>query len=252
MTQKGRACRQAGLAPLLIILVLAGAIVLAGGGYYLDRQNSIFPKSDLDYFIKDEQSLKNRISAEKPIPTPVEDFINSWLTYSSDKYTFKYPPALNAYKTEKDYVRVLFNPGTPDQEAQFSVDSRLLSDYASYDKAVFAARKRFINPQILTIDGGTKISSNFDVGTDREIHIIVVLLKYKQGAVALEYTGNSENISTFNRILSTFNFLDQTSIEGKICGGFAGETGEFACPKGYKCKYPEQVYPDAQGECVKL
>lgn len=43
-----------------------------------------------------------------------------------------------------------------------------------------------------------------------------------------------------------------TSVEGKACGGFAGETGEFACPAGYKCQYPKPMYPDAQGKCVKI
>lgn len=38
--------------------------------------------------------------------------------------------------------------------------------------------------------------------------------------------------------------------EGKLCGGFAGETGKFACPTGYNCKYSEPIYPDAQGRCV--
>lgn len=41
-------------------------------------------------------------------------------------------------------------------------------------------------------------------------------------------------------------------ITGKPCGGIAGETGELACPKSYKCKYPEPVFPDAQGQCVRL
>ncbi len=40
--------------------------------------------------------------------------------------------------------------------------------------------------------------------------------------------------------------------EGKPCGGFAGEKGQYACPSGYKCQYPEPLYPDAQGKCVKL
>lgn len=39
--------------------------------------------------------------------------------------------------------------------------------------------------------------------------------------------------------------------EGKVCGGLGGEKGQFACPAGYKCKYPEPMYLDAQGKCVK-
>lgn len=44
---------------------------------------------------------------------------------------------------------------------------------------------------------------------------------------------------------------DKDAEGGKACGGFAGETGQFACPEGYKCEYPKPSYPDAQGKCVK-
>lgn len=43
-----------------------------------------------------------------------------------------------------------------------------------------------------------------------------------------------------------------TKDEGKPCGGFVGEQGNFACPVGYKCQYPSPKYPDAQGKCVNL
>lgn len=43
----------------------------------------------------------------------------------------------------------------------------------------------------------------------------------------------------------------EKSFEGKPCGGFAGETGEFACPNDYTCQYPKPMYPDAQGTCVR-
>lgn len=42
------------------------------------------------------------------------------------------------------------------------------------------------------------------------------------------------------------------NTQESFCGGYAGETGQYACPSGYKCQYPEPVYPDAQGKCVKL
>lgn len=59
------------------------------------------------------------------------------------------------------------------------------------------------------------------------------------------------NKKTFDQILSTFKFIDSTSVEGKSCGGFGGEKGDRACPEGYYCKYPEPMYPDASGKCVK-
>lgn len=45
--------------------------------------------------------------------------------------------------------------------------------------------------------------------------------------------------------------VTQTNIEEKDCGGFAGETGQMACPTGYYCKYPRPMYPDASGKCTK-
>lgn len=40
-------------------------------------------------------------------------------------------------------------------------------------------------------------------------------------------------------------------IAVKPCGGFGGESGEFACQTGYYCKYPSPMYPDASGICIK-
>ncbi|MDO8577014.1 MAG: hypothetical protein Q7R82_01595 [Candidatus Daviesbacteria bacterium] len=40
------------------------------------------------------------------------------------------------------------------------------------------------------------------------------------------------------------------SVEGKGCGGIAGEIGIYGCPSGYKCQYQKPMYPDAQGKCV--
>lgn len=39
--------------------------------------------------------------------------------------------------------------------------------------------------------------------------------------------------------------------EGKICGGFAGNSPEYRCPVGYKCQV-EEGSRDAFGKCVIL
>lgn len=49
-------------------------------------------------------------------------------------------------------------------------------------------------------------------------------------------------------ILTIFVPAPQTT-PGQACGGFAGETGKFKCPAGYRCVYPEPTMPDQQGEC---
>lgn len=50
----------------------------------------------------------------------------------------------------------------------------------------------------------------------------------------------------FNQILSTFKFLDQTSVDSQFCGGIAN----IECSTDYKCQL-DGSYPDAGGKCVK-
>lgn len=65
---------QRGLAPILIVLILAGAIVLVSGVYYLDSKVSIS-------FVP---TIVNRIN--NPNLTEV-----SWKTYIGNNFSFKYP-----------------------------------------------------------------------------------------------------------------------------------------------------------------
>jgi len=60
-----------------------------------------------------------------------------------------------------------------------------------------------------------------------------------------EIKGVGDYIQTFDQILSTFKFLDQTTNNTKTCGGFAGTL----CPIGYRCKL-DGSYPDASGVCI--
>lgn len=71
-----------------------------------------------------------------------------------------------------------------------------------------------------------------------------------------DYRSDKEAQVTFNQMFSTFTFTDQNrsisvNPEGKACGRLAGETGQFACPTGYVCQYPNPMYPDAQGKYVR-
>lgn len=43
---------------------------------------------------------------------------------------------------------------------------------------------------------------------------------------------------------------NESTIEGRFCGGIAPDLPQNQCPKGFYCKQ-EGKYPDAGGTCVK-
>ncbi|MDP3758856.1 MAG: hypothetical protein Q8Q86_03985, partial [Candidatus Daviesbacteria bacterium] len=106
-------------------------------------------------------------------------------------------------------------------------------------------------------------TSKGHIALDQEATISGQIAKYKivyyqPGSPKFMYVAKNEKMYLFriiddakhtgDQILSSFKF----SVEGKPCGGIAGDTGEFVCPSGYECQYPKPMYPDAQGRCVKL
>ena len=55
-------------------------------------------------------------------------------------------------------------------------------------------------------------------------------------------------IITLLVLFGIFFFLAKDDY-GKQCGGFAGETGDLACPSYLKCVYDGDNIPDASGVC---
>lgn len=95
---------QRGLAPILIILILAGALALAGGAYYLGTKRS---KTLLAPFAAPSQT---------PQPTSSTDETVDWEIYIDEQagFSFKYSPDDFVFnnKTEQTVVfDSFFNPG---------------------------------------------------------------------------------------------------------------------------------------------
>lgn len=95
---------------------------------------------------------------------------------------------------------------------------------------------------------GYKTSAGFTYFPSRTDDVIY-LKSPRNGYVVI--IGEGKDLKIFYKVLSTFRFLDSENAEGKSCGGFTGEKGASACPERYYCKYPEPVYPDDSGICVK-
>lgn len=249
-------------------------------GFFLGMQY----QQNIDIALRQQMEINPFVS---PTPTPVIDTTN-WKTYTNlnGKYSFKYPPnySVQQYNSQKIIIRNketddMINPTTntvnlPNNFVDIFIETQNNREGLSTDTII---NNQYIQP--LARDPYAK-------GSLQELRDS--LKDYKNGNISGKYmlfggetfsptviqafkdriyiftnhpyqTGNETTALSnkiFDQIIQTFKFTDQispttTNPEGKPCGGFAGETGEFACPAGYTCQYPKPMYPDAQGKCIK-
>lgn len=82
---------QKGLATILIVLILTGAITLAGGAYYLGTKRSETLQERVD---KQNPVAPFAAPSQPPQSTPSTDETADWKTYTNTKvgFSLKYPP----------------------------------------------------------------------------------------------------------------------------------------------------------------
>jgi len=249
---------------IIIVLILAGA-----GVFYLS-------KSNISKVLAPTPSVKITLS-----PSPVSDETANWKTYTNNTYHlgFKYPGNYsfneNADKIEINSPLSSCNPAlvfnSVEYKQIYEVQIAIKKRYGSLEKILEEEggknygweEKTFNGKKGFSIDVGAEMITPYTrylvegyTGEVLDIQNNIFVSDDQGKCVPKLNFGNAQVVS--KQILSTFKFLsaspaggDQKSAEGKVCGGFGGEKGQFACPAGYKCKHPEPMYPDAQGQCVR-
>lgn len=131
---------QKGLAPILIILVLAGIVAIAVGAYYYGRitspKNDFFDQNPM-VFPSQQPQLTDKPAPDTSTRTSTTDETANWKTYTNNQYSFyfKYPTSLN---TEiNDYgskLNVSLKKDLKDAYVQFDFYAELNSDkYKNFD-----------------------------------------------------------------------------------------------------------------------
>ncbi len=136
----------------------------------------------------------------------VKDETANWKTYPTAKFFFKYPPTYVIKENVKDFFVVLANVNTPPSNAEISIDARLEGNYTNYETAITKAKESLKNPVVVNINNGVKISGVLGPGFGEGTQMTQALLKYGQGAIELETTGNDAvRLKLFEQLLSTFS-----------------------------------------------
>lgn len=146
-------------------------------------------------------------------PTAV-DLTVDWKTFTKSDWSFRYPPNLFAKEPVANFVDLVDSEDTPASNARISVDARLIEPYLNdYDTALKrrANDLNITNPQTKILPYGVIISGKLGPGMGEGLKVTNGLVKYKNGAISVEYSGTNVDPQTFDQILSTFKFVDQTT-----------------------------------------
>lgn len=196
--------KQRGLAPLVIIILIA----LAVGGYLL-YQKQLKPAV---------------ISQPSPTPTPVaSDQFADWKTYTNAQAGFqiRYPSFYQLIKEDSNSASFGFKDTVGNGPFEYLVITKdLLIDYRS----LVVCTNTTNNPDIVAdklpcltenisdanIDGIPAKSLYFTQGVDSNFHVVQTTTKpFIQAKMNVSGGGLERD---FNKILSTFKFLDQNQI----------------------------------------
>lgn len=205
---------------ILLILFSLGGILL---GKYLYTPKNVVPTPT----IAPEQTV---------IPTTTSDATADWKTFTGVDWSFKYPSNLFAKETTKNFVDLVDTENTPGSNARVSIDARLVAPYLdNYDTALNrrVTDLNIINPVTTTLSNGVIISGKLGPGMGEGLQVTNGLIKYKNGAISIQYNDDNIDSQTFTQILSTFKFTDQTT-DWKTYN--SPEIGDYVSP--FQLSYP--------------
>lgn len=264
-----------------VVYILIGTIVIAGaivGGAYLVKQTTNFKPKAINLVAQPTPATKPQTSItivptgllpkvtknnEDLTPEKAKQIISldetaNWKTYTSEKFSYKYPANYFVKESVKGMIVIVANEDTPIQNAEISIDIRLINFYDNFDKAVNHTKEGLTDPKIEEINNGVKISGKVGSGFGQGSQETVALLRYKQGAVSVETTtADLDKLKIFDQILSTFKFLDQkaaskdckpTGCSGQICSDEnVTTTCEFLAQ--YDCYTTARCERQTDGRC---
>lgn len=189
-----------GFAPILVLTIGLAIIAAVSVIYFqLKPKPSILPQPS---------SLAT--------PTPTDETVytdpgsTNWKTYTTDKFTFKYPSNLTVEERVRDFFVIVPVGATSAPQQGVSIDARLTGNFTNFDTAVNTAKQNLKDPQTKTISNGVVLSGKLGPGFGENLPLTIALLRYKERAISVERltTDSTVDIATFNQILSTFKFVE--------------------------------------------
>jgi hypothetical protein len=145
---------------------------------------------------------------------PIDGPLSDWKTFTKSDWSFRYPPNLFAKEPVPNFVDLVDSEDAPASNARISIDARMTGPSLNdFDEALKRRTNGLdiINPQTKTFPYGVIISGKIGPGMGEGLQITNGLVKYKNGAISVEYVGTNSDPQTFEQILSTFTLTGQST-----------------------------------------
>lgn len=208
---------------VLILVLLAATGVFVYQNKQLQKQIAILQSQPTPV-----PSVANPSPTETSTPTP--DPTANWKTYTNNTpgFVFKYPETYVLTTPEENFINIRPTASIPEQYSDISIDARTSGNYSNFQTAILKVKEGLINLKVESLSNveGELVSGSIDggIGGGREIKNAVI--KYKNGAISIQYLNSNIGFNVYKQILSTFKFIDVT---GKLCQSDAD------CGSGYIC-----------------
>ncbi len=170
----------------VVLIVIIGIGIL---GFFIFNKNK---SVDDPQFIDDNE--KEQIERTS-IPGATE--------FEEDGITFSYPSDYKFNELEKSYYVVFKDGESIPSEAGINIDARRQGVKNNYDQALKAARNNLNSPMEKEIPGGVKMYGTIKDGVGAGIPTLYVFLKYGQGALVVEHSGEILNEAVFDQVVNS-------------------------------------------------
>ena len=168
----------------LIIIVMVGIL----GFFILNKNKSV----DDPQFIDDKE--KEQIERQT-IPGSTE--------FEKDDISFSFPSDYKANELEKGYYVVSKESASIPSEAGINIDTRRNGVNKSYEQAVEAGRENLTELVEKQIPNGVKMFGTIKEGIGKGIPTLYVYLRYGQGALVVEHSGEILNEAVFDQVINS-------------------------------------------------
>lgn len=129
--------------------------------------------------------------------------------FKKDGITFSYPSDYELEETKIGYY-VIYKPRKSKElesgitlESGINIDSRRQGENANFSDAVNAGRNNLVGSREKQIPSGVKMYGTIKEGAGKGIPTLYVYLKYGNGAVVVEHSGEILNEAVFDQVVAS-------------------------------------------------
>lgn len=174
---------------ILVLVGVIGLIILAAIGFFIFNKTKT-PKGPT--FVDDTSTKQIE---KKSIPGSSE--------FEKDDVSFSYPSDYKAEEREKGYYVVFKDENKDLGEAGINIDTRRQGENANFSDAVNAGRNNLVGSREKQIPSGVKMFGTIKEGVGKGIPTLYVYLKYGNGAVVVEHSGEILNEAVFDQVVAS-------------------------------------------------